>query len=45
MHRFIKKLPLEVIYIILSYTYKPQNIDLRNDIISFVLTKYNIINI
>lgn len=45
MNKFIKKLPKEVIDIIISYTYKPQNIELRNDIISFVLTKQNIIDI
>lgn len=45
MNKFIKKLPTEIIDIIISYTYKPQSIELRNDIISFVLTKNIIINI
>jgi hypothetical protein len=45
MNKLINKLPREVVDIIISYTYKPQPIELRNDIISFVLTKQNIINI
>jgi hypothetical protein len=44
MNKLIDKLPREVVDIIIGYTYKPQSIELRNDIISFVLTKQNIIN-
>lgn len=45
MNKLINKLPTEVINIIISYTYKPQPIQLRNDIISYLLTKDIIINI
>jgi hypothetical protein len=39
------KLPIEILYHIISYSYKIQPIDLRNDIISFYKTNNNIINI
>lgn len=35
----ILSLPIEIIHIILTYTYKPQPICLRNDIISYFTTK------
>lgn len=45
MNKLIDKLPREVVDIIIGYTYNLQPIQLRNDIISFVNTKQNIINI
>ena len=45
MHKLINKLPKEVIDIIIIYTYKPQSIELINDIVSFVFSKNIIINI
>ena len=45
MHKFINKLPKEVIDIIIIYTYKQQSIELINDIVSFVFSKNIIINI
>ena len=45
MNKLINKLPKEVIDIIIIYTYKPQSIELINDIVSFVFSKNIIINI
>jgi hypothetical protein len=45
MNKLINKLPIENLYHIMSYSYKFQPIDLRNDIISFYETNNNIKNI
>ena len=45
MNKSINKLPVEVINIIISYTYQFQPYELRKDIISYYLTKKIIKNI
>jgi len=45
MNKLINNLPNDVINIIISYTYKLQPLELRNDIISYVETKSIIRNI
>lgn len=45
MNKLINKLPIEILYHIMSYSYKIQPQDLRNDIISFYGTNNNIRNI
>jgi hypothetical protein len=39
MENLIKKLPIEVLYIIMSYSYQYQPLELRNDLISYYKTK------
>lgn len=45
MNKFINKLPIEVIYIIQSYTYQFQLLELRKDIISYHESKPIIVDI
>jgi hypothetical protein len=45
MENLIKKLPIEVLYIIMSYSYQYQPLELRNDLISYYKTKNIIRNI
>lgn len=45
MNKLINKLPIEILYHVMSYSYKIQPKDLRNDIISFYKTNNNIRNI
>jgi hypothetical protein len=45
MNHLIKRLPIEIINIIITYTYKPQSNKLQKDIISYFQTKDIIYNI
>ena len=39
MNRLLQNIPIELYYHILSYSYKPQPVNLQKDIISYVTTK------
>ena len=45
MNKYMNRLPIELMYHILSYSYKPQPIDLQKDIISYYKTKTEIFKI
>jgi hypothetical protein len=45
MNKLINRLPIELFYHILSYSYNPQPIDLQKDIISYVNSKKEIMEI
>ena len=45
MNKLMNRIPIEIIYHILSYSYKPQPLQLQKDIISYVNTKTEIMEI
>ena len=45
LSKFMKKLPKDIIEYIITYTYKPQNKDLLNDIVDYNKTKQQVLEL